>query len=161
MARPAKFSPEVKERTVRLVLEHQSWYGSQYEAIRSVAGKIGCTPEPLRGWVRQAERDSSQRPGLTTDEQAQVAALERDNRELRRANEILETKKAAAFFAQAELDRRALRVQQHDAALDQARGVGEGGHGSFSFRTGRPDHDPHRSPFPFPAERSQALSEPA
>ena len=104
MAKPAKFSPEVKERAVRLVLDHQGEYGSQYEAIRSVAGKIGCNPETLRGWVRQAERDTGQRPGLTTDERAKLAALERENRELRRANEIL--KKAAAYFAQAELDRR-------------------------------------------------------
>ena len=104
MARPTKFSPEVKERAVRLVLEHQAEYGSQYEAIQSVAGKMGCHPETLRGWVRQAERDAAQYPGLTTDERARLTALERENRELRRANEIL--RKASAYFAQAELDRR-------------------------------------------------------
>ena len=104
MAKPTKFSPEVKERAVRLVLEHQGEYGSQYEAIRSVAGKIGCNAETLRGWVRQAERDGGQRPGLTTDERARMAALEREVKELRRANEIL--RKASAYFAQAELDRR-------------------------------------------------------
>ena len=104
MAKPTKFSPEVKERAVRLVLEHQGEYGSQYEAIRSVAGKIGCNAETLRGWVRQAERDTGQRPGLTTDERARMAALEREVKELRRANEIL--RKASAYFAQAELDRR-------------------------------------------------------
>ena len=104
MAKPSKFSPEVKERAVRLVLEHQAEYASQYEAIRSVAGKMGCNAETLRGWVRQAERDTGQRPGLTTDERARLAALEREVKELRRANEIL--RKASAYFAQAELDRR-------------------------------------------------------
>ena len=104
MARPTKFSPEVKERAVRLVLEHQGEYGSQYEAIQSVAGKMGCHPETLRGWVRQAERDAGQHPGLTTDERACLTALEREVKELRRANEIL--RKASAYFAQAELDRR-------------------------------------------------------
>ena len=104
MAKPSKFSPEVKERAVRLVLEHQAEYASQYEAIRSVAGKIGCNAETLRGWVRQAERDTGKRPGLTTDERARMAALEREVKELRRANEIL--RKASAYFAQAELDRR-------------------------------------------------------
>jgi transposase len=104
MARPTKFSPEVRERAIRLVLEHQGEYGSQYEAIQPVAGKIGCHPETLRGWVRQAERDAGQRPGLTTDEHARLTALERENRELRRANDIL--RKASAYFAQAELDRR-------------------------------------------------------
>lgn len=104
MGRPTKFSPEVKERAVRLVREHQREYGSQYEAIRSVAEKIGCHPESLRGWVRRREVDAGVRPGVTTQEQSRVAALEREVKELRRANEIL--KKAAAFFAQAELDRR-------------------------------------------------------
>lgn len=104
MAKPTKFSPEVKERAVRLVLEHQGEYATQYEAIRSVAGKIGCSPETLRGWVRQAERDAGHRPGVTTDERARLTALEREVKELRRANEIL--RKASAYFAQAELDRR-------------------------------------------------------
>ena len=104
MGRPTKFSPEVRERAVRLVREHQREYGSQYAAIRSVAEKIGCHPESLRGWVRRSEVEDGVRPGVTTEEQARVAAWEREVKELRRANEILE--KAAAFFAQAELDRR-------------------------------------------------------
>ena len=104
MARPAKYSPEVKERAVRLVLEHQDEHTSQYAAIQSVAGKIGCNPETLRAWVRQAERDTGHRPGLTTDESTRLAALEREVKELRRANEIL--RKASAYYAQAELDRR-------------------------------------------------------
>jgi len=104
MARPSRFSPEVRDRAVRMVLEQQEKHASQWAAITSIAEKIGCTPETLRSWVRQAERDAGQRPGLTTDERARLKALERENFELRRANEIL--KKAAAFFAQAELDRR-------------------------------------------------------
>mgnify|MGYP001287929260 CR=1 FL=1 len=104
MGRPTTFSPEVRERAVRLVREHQREYGSQYAAIRSVAEKIGCHPESLRGWVRRSEVEDGVRPGVTTEEQARVAAWEREVKELRRANEILE--KAAAFFAQAELDRR-------------------------------------------------------
>ena len=104
MGRPTKFSPEVKERAVRLVREHQREYGSQYEAICSVAEKIGCHPETLRGWVRRSEVDDGVRPGVTTEEQSRGAALEREVKELRRANEIL--KKAAAYFAQAGLDRR-------------------------------------------------------
>ena len=89
---------------VRLVLEHEGEYNSQWAAIQSIAEKIGCSAETLRNWVRQAERDSGRRPGLTTEERARLKELERENRELRRANEIL--RKAAAFFAQAELDRR-------------------------------------------------------
>jgi transposase len=89
---------------VRLVLDHQDEHGSQWSTIRSIADKIGCTAETLRRWVRQAERDSGKRPGLTTDERVRLKELERENRELRRANEIL--RKASAFFAQAELDRR-------------------------------------------------------
>ena len=104
MARPSKYSPELKERAVRLVLEHQGEHSSQYAAIQSVAGKIGGNPETLRVWVRQAERDAPHHPGLTTEERARLTALERENRELRRANEVL--RKASAYFAQAELDRR-------------------------------------------------------
>ena len=89
---------------MRLVLEQQGEHGSQWAAIQSVAGKLGCTAETLRRWVRQAERDTGQRAGLTTSERDRVKALERENFELKRANEIL--RKAAAFFAQAELDRR-------------------------------------------------------
>ena len=104
MGRRSKYSPEVRERAVRLLLEHQGEHTSQWAAIGSIASKIGCTPETLRKWVRQVERDSGQRPGLMTDEKQRLKDLEREVRELRRANEIL--RKAAAFFAQAELDRR-------------------------------------------------------
>jgi len=105
MGRTSRFSPEVRERAVRMVLEHGNEYPSQWAAIRSIAEKIGCGTEALRRWVRQAERDDGRRPGLTTDERARLTQLERENGELRRANEIL--RKASAFFAQAELDRRA------------------------------------------------------
>jgi transposase-like protein len=104
MPRQSRFSPEVRERAVRLVQEQTTEHTSQWAAVRSVAEKMGCTNETLRRWVRQAERDTGQRPGLTTDERSRVQALERENFELRRANEIL--KKASAYFAQAELDRR-------------------------------------------------------
>jgi transposase len=105
MGRPSKYSPELRERAVRLVFDHASDHPSQWAAIRSVAEKIGCPVEVLRRWVRQAERETGQRPGLTTDERARLKQLERENVELKRANEIL--RKASAFFAQAELDRRA------------------------------------------------------
>jgi transposase len=105
MGRPSKYSPELRERAVRLVQEHTTEHGSQWAAIRSVGEKLGCSVEALRRWVRQAERDAGQRPGLTTDERQRLKQLERENFELRRANEIL--KKASAYFAQAELDRRA------------------------------------------------------
>ena len=105
MARPSRYSPEVQERAVRLVWEHQSEYDSEWAAIGSIAAKIGCTAETLRKWVRQAERDTGRRPGLTTDEKQRMKDLEREVRELKRANEIL--RKASAYFAQAELDRRA------------------------------------------------------
>ena len=104
MAKPSRFSPEVRDRAVRLVLEHQDEHDSQWAAITSIAEKIGCTAETLRSWVRQAERDAGRRPGLTTEERARLKQLERENVELRRANEIL--RKASAYFAQAELDRR-------------------------------------------------------
>jgi transposase-like protein len=87
-----------------MVLDHQGEHSSQWSAIGSIASKIGCTPETLRKWVRQIERDSGRRPGLTSDEKERVKTLEREVRELKRANEIL--RKASAFFAQAELDRR-------------------------------------------------------
>ena len=105
MKTPSRFSPEVRERAVRMVLEHQAEHDSQWAAIGSIAEKIGCSAETLRNWVRQAERDQGRRPGLTTDERQRLKQLERENFELRRANEIL--KKASAYFAQAELDRRA------------------------------------------------------
>ena len=104
MGRASKYSPELRERAVRLVFDHASDHPSQWAALRSVAEKIGCPVEVLRRWVRQAERDAGQRPGLTTDERTRLKQLERENFELRRANEIL--RKASAFFAQAELDRR-------------------------------------------------------
>jgi len=105
MARPSRFSPEVRDRAVRMVLEHQDEHESQWAAITSIAEKIGCAAETLRHWVRQAERDAGKQPGLTTEERARLKQLERENFELRRVNEIL--KKASAYFAQAELDRRA------------------------------------------------------
>ena len=105
MTKVRKYSLEVRERAVRMVFEHEAEYESQWAAISSIAGKVGCTPETLRSWVRQAERDKGRRPGLTTEERQRVKELERENRELRRANEIL--RKASAYFAQAELDRRA------------------------------------------------------
>ena len=98
------YSPELRERAVRLVLDQQGEHDSQWAAIISVSSKIGCAPKTLRKWVRQAERDLGQRAGLTSSERERLKALERENRELRRANEIL--RKASAYFAQAELDRR-------------------------------------------------------
>ena len=103
MARPSRFSPEVRERAVRMVFEHAQDHPSQWAAITSIAEKIGCAAETLRHWVRQAERDHGRRPGLTTDERTRFKQLERENAELRRANETL--RKASVYFAQAKLAR--------------------------------------------------------
>ena len=97
------YSPEVRERAVRMVFDHQGEHASQWAAIGSIAAKIGCSGETLRNWVRRAERDRGVRAGPTTDERDRIKDLERENRELRQANEIL--RKASAYFAQAELDR--------------------------------------------------------
>jgi transposase len=104
MNKSTRYSPEVRERAVRLVFEHQGEHASQWAAIGSIANKIGCTPETLRKWVHRAERDQGLRSGMTGSDREQLKALERENRELKRANEIL--RKASAYFAQAELDRR-------------------------------------------------------
>jgi len=103
MNKSARYSPEVRERAVRLVIEHQDEYPPQWAALESVAPKIGCTAEILRKWVRRAECDQGLREGLTTSDRERLKGLERENRELKRANEIL--RKASAYFAQAELDR--------------------------------------------------------
>jgi transposase len=99
-----RFSPEVRQRAVRMVLDHGGDHASQWAAIGSIAAKIGCTSETLRKWVRLAERDQGLRAGPTTDERERIKVLEREVRELRQANEIL--RKASAYFAMAELDRR-------------------------------------------------------
>lgn len=107
MGRPSMYSPEVRERAVRMVSEHRGEYRSEWAAICSIAGKFGCSSETLRNWVRRAERDQGSGPGLSTDQLTELRELRRDVRELRRANEIL--RKASAYFAQAELDRRPRR----------------------------------------------------
>ncbi len=104
MKKSNKFSPEVRERAVRLVQEHRGEYPSLWAAIESIAPKIGCVPQTLLDWVKQAEVDAGARPGVSTAEAQRIKDLEREVKELRRANEIL--KLASAFFAQAELDRR-------------------------------------------------------
>jgi transposase len=104
MNKATRYAPEVRERAVRLVFEHQGEHDSQWAAIGSIASKIGCTAETLRKWVGQTERDQGKRSGLSSSERDRLKELERENRELKRANEIL--RKASAFFAQAELDRR-------------------------------------------------------
>jgi transposase len=104
MNKLTRFAPEVRERAVRLLLEHEQEYPSRWSAIKSLAEKIGCSPETLRHWARQAESAGDLAPTRMGDDAQRLRELERENKELRRANEIL--KKAAAFFAQAELDRR-------------------------------------------------------
>ena len=103
MERKGRYPAEVRERAVRLVFEQQSSHRSQWAAIEAIAGKIGCKPATLWAWVSSMERDTGQRPGVTTSERERMKELERENRELKRANEIL--RKASAYFAQAELDR--------------------------------------------------------
>lgn len=104
MGRKSRFSAEVRERSVRMVLEHANAHESEWAAVKSIAEKIGCSPETLRKWLRQSQRDAGKRPGLATEERERLKQLERENRDLKRANEIL--RKASAYFAQAELDRR-------------------------------------------------------
>ncbi len=104
MNKSPKFSPAVRERAVRMVQEHRADYPSLWAAIESIAPKISCVPQTLNDWVKKAEADSGQRPGITTSDAQRIKELEREVKELRRANEILKT--ASAFFAQAELDRR-------------------------------------------------------
>jgi len=98
-----RYSPEIRERAVRMVLEQQTEHSSQWATIQSIASKLGCTSETLRRWVRRAESDQGIRNGMTSDDRDRLKKLECENRELKRANEIL--RKASAFFAQAELDR--------------------------------------------------------
>ena len=107
MSKSTRYSPEVRERAVRLFEQSLPEHSSRWAAIESVAGKIGCTAETLRRWINQSEIDDGKRAGLSTDERGRLKDLERENRELKRANEILKT--ASAFFAQAELDRRLTR----------------------------------------------------
>jgi len=106
MTRSTQYPPEIRERAVRMVFEHEPEHPSQWARIRSVSSKFGMSAETLRSWVRQVERDQGRRPGLTTSEREEMKRLEREVKELRRANEIL--KSASAFFA-AELDRRPMR----------------------------------------------------
>ena len=107
MNKAKRYSPEVRERAVRLLFEHEKDYRSRWAAVVSIASKIGCTPETLRAWVRRVEIDTGRRDGMTSEDRARLRALEKENKELRRANEILKT--ASAFFTQAELDRKLKR----------------------------------------------------
>ena len=104
MSKSKRYSPEIRERAVRMLFEHEKDYESRWAALVSISGKIGCTPETLRSWVKRTEIDTGRRDGVTSDDEDRLKALERENRELKWANEILKT--ASAFFAQAELDRR-------------------------------------------------------
>ncbi|TCO75548.1 transposase [Chromatocurvus halotolerans] len=102
MTKQSRYSPEFRERAVRMLLDQQGEHESQWAAMNSIAAKVGCTAETLRKWVRQSEKDLGLRDGVTSDERERLKTLERENRELKRANEIL--RKASAYFAQAELD---------------------------------------------------------
>jgi len=104
MKKTTTYSPEVRERAVRMVLEHLNDYPSEWATIEAIAPKIGCAAQTLHGWIRRHQTGAGQRPGPTTEERERIKALERENRELRKANEILRL--ASAYFAQAELDRR-------------------------------------------------------
>jgi transposase-like protein len=104
MSKVKRYSPEVRERAVRMLFEHEKDYESRWAALVSIASKIGCAAETLRSWVKQIEIDTGRRDGMTSDDRARLKALEKENKELRRANEILKT--ASAFFAAAELDRK-------------------------------------------------------
>ena len=104
MSKSNSYSPEIRERAVRMVQEHRGEYPSLWAAVESIAPKIGCVPQTLNDWVRKSEIDSGKRDGITSDERERIKSLEREVKELRRANDILKT--ASAFFAQAELDRR-------------------------------------------------------
>jgi transposase-like protein len=115
-----KFSPEVRERAVRMVLDYAGDYPSQWAAIASIAAKIGCTAQTLSNWVKQAERDSGKRAGLTAGDRERLKQLERENKELRQANEIL--RKASAYFAQAELDRRSKTSRGSSTSTGQRTG---------------------------------------
>ena len=104
MSRASRYSPEFRERAVRMLQEQQDQHASKWAALNSISGKVGCTAETLRKWVKQAEIDQGKHEGLSSSERARLKELERENKELKQANEIL--RKASAFFAQAELDRR-------------------------------------------------------
>src|SRR5690606_1353765 len=120
MNKSNKFSPEVRERAVRMVQEHRSEYPSQWAAIESIAPKIGCVPQTLHDWVRRHEIETGLRDGVTTEERERIKALEREVKELRRANEIL--KLASAFFAQAELDRKLKKLSAYRYPQTSVRG---------------------------------------
>ena len=123
-----KFSPEVRDRAVRLVLDNEGQHGSRWQAVMSIAAKIGCTPQTLNDWVKKAEVDSGKRAGIPTEMAEKMKALERENRELRQANEIL--RKASAYFAMAELvlwDSRLPRQKGAAAQHRKLRGSGGGG----------------------------------